>query len=57
VDAIDHGVVVFFPTKKICRLEWIIWAMDAARQHNETSEAEPPYDMHAYYSSEQASAL
>jgi hypothetical protein len=57
VDTIDHGVVIPFPIKTICRLEWIVRAMDAARQHNETCESEPPYDMCAYYSSEQLSVL
>ena len=57
VDTIDHGVVIPFPIRTICRLEWIVRAMDAARQHNETCESEPRYDMPAYYSSEQASVL
>lgn len=57
VDTIDHGVVIPFPIKTICRLEWIVWAMDAARQHNESCESEPPCDMCAYYSSEPLSVL
>ena len=57
VDTIDHGVVIPFPIKTICRLEWIVLAMDAARQHNETCESEPPYDICAYYSSEQLPVL
>jgi hypothetical protein len=38
-------------------LEWIVWAMDAARQHNESCESEPPCDMCAYYSSDQLPVL
>jgi hypothetical protein len=57
VDTIDHGVVIPFPIKTICRLEWIVWAMDAARQHNESCESEPPCDMCAYYSSDQLPVL
>jgi hypothetical protein len=57
VDAIDHGVVIPFPIKKLCRLEWIVLAMDAARRHNETCESEPRYDMRTYYSSEQLPVL
>jgi hypothetical protein len=57
VDTIDHGVVIPFPIKTICRLEWIVLAMDAARQHNESCESEPPCDMLAYYSSDQLLVL
>jgi hypothetical protein len=57
VDTIDHGVVIPFPIKTICRLEWIVWAMDAARQHNESCESEPPCDICAYYSSDQLPVL
>jgi hypothetical protein len=57
VDTIDHSVVIPFPIKTICRLEWVVRAMDAARQHNDRCESEPPYDMCAYYSSEQLPVL
>ena len=56
MEARDHGVLLF-PTKKICGLEWIDWAMDAARQYNETRAEETPYDISLFYSSEQCPLL
>ena len=56
MDARDHSVLIF-PTRRICGLEWIVWAMDAARQYNETKEQETPFDICTYYSSEQLSVL
>jgi hypothetical protein len=56
MEARDHGVLIF-PTKKICGLDWIIWAMDAARQYNETREQEAPYEVSLYYANEQFPVL
>lgn len=51
MEARDHGVLIF-PTKKICGLEWIVRAMDAARQFNEKRETDVAFDLTTYYSSE-----
>lgn len=56
MEARDHGVLIF-PSKGICGLEWIVWAMDAARQHNETKQQENRCDMYAYYYSDQLTML
>lgn len=56
MDARDHGVLMF-PTKKICGLEWMIWALEAARQYNETRELETRSDMLVYYCSDPLSTL
>lgn len=56
MEARDHGVLIF-PTKKICGLEWMIWALEAARQYNETRELGTHSDMPTYYCSDSLSRL
>lgn len=56
MDSRDHGVLIF-PTKRICALEWIVWAMDAARQNNENGEQEAPYEVALYNAAEQLPVL
>ena len=56
MEARDHGVLIF-PTKKICGLEWIVRAMDAAREYNQNRERELPFDLSSYYSSEHIPVL
>lgn len=56
MEARDHGVLMF-PTKKICGLEWMAWALEAARQYNETRETETHSDMPIYYCSDQLGTL
>lgn len=41
MDAKDHGEQSV-DKNSICRLEWIAWAMEAARRHKETEQREPP---------------
>jgi len=52
MDARDHSVLIF-PTKRICSLEWITWAMDAARQYTENRDRDVVRDMRAFYLTEQ----
>jgi hypothetical protein len=56
MEARDHGVLIF-PNKKVCGLEWIVWAMDAARQYNDTKQQEVPCDISIYYYSDQLTVL
>lgn len=56
MEARDHGVFVL-PSKKICGLEWILCAMDAARQYNETKQTDILCDMSAYYYSDDFTLL
>jgi hypothetical protein len=41
MDAKDHGEQSV-DKNNICRLEWIAWAMEAARRHKETEKLQPP---------------
>lgn len=41
MDAKDHGLPAA-DTNGICRLEWIAWAIDAARRHKEDEQRTPP---------------
>jgi len=41
MDAKDHDEQSA-EQKGICRLEWIAWAIDAARRHKEDEQREPP---------------
>lgn len=41
MDAKDHGHPAA-DTNGICRLEWIAWAIDAARRHKEDEQRPPP---------------
>jgi hypothetical protein len=41
MDAKDHGEQSA-EQSRICRLEWIAWAIDAARRHKEDEQREPP---------------
>jgi len=41
MDARDHGEHAT-DTSGICRLEWIAWAIDAARRHKEDEQRTPP---------------
>jgi hypothetical protein len=41
MDAKDHGEHVHHKNN-ICRLEWIAWAIDAARRHKEDGQRELP---------------
>jgi hypothetical protein len=41
MDAKDHGEQSV-DKNNICRLEWIAWAMEAARRHKQTEQQQPP---------------
>jgi hypothetical protein len=41
MDAKDHGEQSS-DTNGICRLEWIAWAIDAARRHKEEEQRDGP---------------
>lgn len=41
MDAKDHGEQAA-DNNNICRLEWIAWAIDAARRHKEAEQGQPP---------------
>lgn len=41
MDAKDHGEQSA-EQNGICRLEWIAWAIEAARRHKEDEQREPP---------------
>ncbi|HEY9181696.1 MAG TPA: hypothetical protein VIQ99_00765 [Gammaproteobacteria bacterium] len=41
MDAKDHGEQSS-EQNGICRLEWIAWAIDAARRHKEEEQRDPP---------------
>jgi hypothetical protein len=41
MDAKDHGEQSS-DTNGICRLEWIAWAIDAARRHKEDEQRDGP---------------
>ena len=41
MDARDHGQQAA-ETNGICRLEWIAWAIEAARRHKEDEPRTPP---------------
>jgi hypothetical protein len=56
MDAREHTVLIF-PTRRICGLEWIAWAMDAARQYCDSHEKEPFCDTVTFYYSEHLTAL
>jgi hypothetical protein len=41
MDAKDHGEHLHYKTS-ICSLEWIAWAIDAARRHKQGEHRGPP---------------
>jgi hypothetical protein len=41
MDAKDHGEHLHYKNS-ICSLEWIAWAIDAARRHKKDEQREPP---------------
>jgi hypothetical protein len=41
MDAKDHGEHLH-DKNSLCRLEWIAWAIDAARRHKKDEQREPP---------------
>lgn len=41
MDAKDRGELAQ-NKNELCRLEWIAWAIDAARRHKEAEQQDPP---------------